>query len=116
MLVRSSRREVAGVRRSPRPRRKQAFDGQTLIISDASVVKECPSNNIRLFKINYACPERIATGSVYYVKIYDMNASGEYELVRNLVPCKPDNAPAGLLDLIEMKFYKNNGTWISLAQ
>ena len=87
-----------------------------VIISDASVVKECPSNNIRLFKINYAYPERIATGSVYYVKIYDMNASGEYELVRNLVPCKPDNAPAGLLDLIEMKFYKNNGTWISLAQ
>ena len=30
MSVRSSRREVAGVRRSPRPRRKQAFDGQTL--------------------------------------------------------------------------------------
>ena len=88
----------------------------TVLLSGETVTKACPQNNIRLFRTNYSYPDRYTTGSVYYVKIYDLNASNEYELVRNLVPCKPDDGDVGLLDLVEMKFYKNNGTWISLSE
>ena len=87
----------------------------TVLLSGGTVTKACPQNNIRLFRTNYSYPNRYTTGSVYYVKIYDLNASNEYEPVRNLVPCKPDNGDAGLLDLVEMKFYKNDGTSVQLT-
>ena len=87
----------------------------TVLLSGDTVTKACPQNNIRLFRTNYSYPNRYTTGSVYYVKIYDLKASNEYELVRNLVPCKPNDGDVGLLDLVEMKFYKNDGTSVQLA-
>ena len=92
------------------------IETDTMLIQGTKVTATCPTDNMRLFRGNLKYPDRYTTGSVYYVKIYDLNTSNEYELVRNLVPCKPDDGDVGLLDLVEMKFYKNNGTWISLPE
>lgn len=75
----------------------------------------CPSSNIRLFRINYTSLNQFALGSVYYLRIFDVNRLGEYELVRNLVPCKSKVLGVGLLDLVQMRFYKNDGTSVSLV-
>ena len=82
----------------------------TILVCGSTVTASCPTDNIRLFRTNYAYLGRYTTGSVYYVKIYDLNTSNEYELVRNLVPCKSDANEVGLFDLVERKFYKSNGT------
>lgn len=88
----------------------------SMLISGSTVTAPCPSHNIRLFRTNYNNPSKYTTGSVYYVRIYDLNASDEYELVRNLVPCKSDADEVGLLDLVEKKFYKSDGTNVSLVE
>ena len=86
------------------------LETDTMLISGSTVTASCPTDNIRLFRTNYAYLGRYTTGSVYYVKIYDLNTSNEYELVRNLVPCKSDANEVGLFDLVGRKFYKSNGT------
>ena len=88
----------------------------SMLISGSTVTAPCPSHNLRLFRTNYYSPSKYTTGSVYYVRIYDLNASNEYELVRNLVPCKSDSDEVGLLDLVEKKFYKSDGTSVSVSE
>lgn len=86
------------------------LETDAMLVSGSTVTAPCPTDNIRLFRTNYAYLGRYTTGSVYYVRIYDLNVSNEYELVRNLVPCKSDANEVGLFDLVEKKFYKSNGT------
>ena len=92
------------------------LETDSMLISGSTVTASCPSHNIRLFRTNYNNPSKYTTGSVYYVRIYDLNALNEYELVRNLVPCKSDSDEVGLLDLVEMRFYKDNGTNVSVVE
>ena len=91
------------------------LETDTILVSGSTVTSPCPQNNIRLFRTNYYSPLKCTTGSVYYVRIYDLNASNEYELARNLIPCKSDTNEVGLFDLVQKKFYKSNGTNVAFA-
>ena len=51
-----------------------------------------------------------AKGKVYYLKIYNSGT-----LVRNMLPCKNESGIVGMYDIIEKKFYNNNGTGTFIA-
>lgn len=51
----------------------------------------------------------LASVRLYRCRIWQKDANGDYQLVRDFEPCSKDYE-AGLFDLVEDKFYKNAGT------
>ena len=55
-------------------------------------------------------PDEFATARVYSLKLWQKNASsGEYELVRDLVPAKGPEGAAALWDRVTNRYFRNSG-------
>lgn len=68
----------------------------------SSFTGDCP---IQILRDNPTSSSTCAKGKVYYLKIYNSGT-----LVRNMLPCKNESGIVGMYDIIEKKFYNNNGT------
>ena len=65
---------------------------------------------IQILRDNPTGSSTCAKGRIYYLKIYNNGT-----LIRNLLPCKNENGMVGMYDIIEKKFYNNNGTGTFIA-
>lgn len=72
---------------------------------------------LTLFARNLAgVPDEFAAARVYSLKLWQKNASsGEYELVRDLVPAKGPEGGAALWDRVGKRFYRNSGDRYGLS-
>lgn len=72
---------------------------------------------LTLFARNLAgVPDEFAAARVYSLKLWQKNASsGEYELVRDLVPAKGEEGGAALWDRVGNRFYRNAGDRYGLS-
>lgn len=73
----------------------------------SSFTGDCP---IQILRDNPTGSSICAKGKVYYLKIYNSGT-----LVRNMLPCKNESGIVGMYDIIEKKFYNNNGTGTFIA-
>lgn len=73
----------------------------------SSFTGDCP---IQILRDNPTGSSTCAKGKVYYLKIYNSGT-----LVRNMLPCKNESGIVGMYDIIEKKFYNNNGTGTFIA-
>jgi len=92
------------------------LSNDTTILQGSTVTKSPTTDHIRLFRTNYVYPERYTTGSVYYVKIFDKNVNDEYELVRDLIPCKKPSGEVGLYDFVGRRFYAKDGSSVAVSE
>lgn len=70
----------------------------------------CPGNMYIFATNNNGSVYARSTMKLYTMQIYDNDA-----LVRDFVPCKNPSGEVGLYDLVESKFYGNNGTGSFIA-
>ncbi len=69
-------------------------------------------NNTSSQPLYLFCFNTLGSSSVYsFIKLYKFEITNNNTVIRNLTPCyrKTDNV-AGMYDLVEQKFYENNGT------
>lgn len=84
-------------------------NGTTVLMGTtiSSFTGDCP---IQILRDNPTGSSTCAKGKVYYLKIYNSGT-----LVRNMLPCKNESGIVGMYDIIEKKFYNNNGTGTFIA-
>ena len=71
---------------------------------------------LTLFARNLAgVPDEFAAVRVYSLKLWQKDGSGEYALVRDLVPAKGPEGGAALWDRVGKRFYRNSGDRYGLS-